>query len=112
MEFITLSNSELNVSRVCMGGCPMGGYGWGLVQEKELIDAVHTCLEEGINYFDTSDTYGLGQSERTLSKALGLNRKNVIIQTKFGVRYENGKTSYDNSPAYIDQALEKSLRNL
>ena len=112
MEYITLKNSDLKVSRLCMGGCPMGGYGWGDVQEQELIDAVHTCLDNGINFFDTSDTYGLGQSERTLSKALGNHRKDVIIQTKFGVVFGNGKTNYDNSPAYIEEALEKSLKNL
>ena len=112
MEYITLKNSDLKVSRLCMGGCPMGGYGWGDVQEQELTDAVHTCLDKGINFFDTSDTYGLGQSERTLSKALGEHRKDVIIQTKFGVRYANGGSTYDNSPAYIEEALEKSLKNL
>ena len=112
MEYITLKNSELKVSRLCMGGCPMGGYGWGDVQEQELIDAVLTCLDKGINFFDTSDTYGLGQSERTLSKALGEHRKDVVIQTKFGVRYANGGSTYDNSPAYIEEALDKSLKNL
>lgn len=112
MEYTTLKNSDLLVSRICMGGCPMGGYGWGNVQEQEVIAAVHTCLDEGINYFDTSDTYGLGQSERTLSKALGERRQDVIIQTKFGVRYANGKSTYDNSPDYIESALTQSLRNL
>lgn len=112
MEYITLKNSDLVVSRLCMGGCPMGGYGWGDVQEQELIDAVHTCLDKGINFFDTSDTYGLGQSERTLSKALSHHRKDVVIQTKFGVRFSKEGTSYDNSPAYIEEALNKSLVNL
>lgn len=112
MEYITLSNSELKVSRLCMGGCPMGGYGWGDVQEQEVIDAVHTCLDNGINYIDTADTYGLGQSEKTLSKALGDHRKDVVIQTKFGVRYSNGKSVYDNSPTYIREACEKSLERL
>ena len=66
MEYITLKNSRLKVSRLCMGGCPMGGYGWGKTHESELIEAVRTAIDNGINYFDTADTYGLGQSEITL----------------------------------------------
>ena len=44
MEYITLQNTDLRVSRFCMGGCPMGGYGWGSVQESELLDAVHVIF--------------------------------------------------------------------
>lgn len=112
MEYITLKNSDLTVSRLCMGGCPMGGYGWGAVQETELIDAVNTALEQGITFFDTADTYGLGQSEKTLGNALGDKRKNVVIASKFGVRVGNGKTVYDNSPEWIHTALEGSLKRL
>ena len=112
MEYLTLKNSDLKVSRLCMGGCPMGGYGWGDVQEKELIDAVHAALDHGVTIFDTADTYGLGQSERTLGKALGDRRKDVVIADKFGVRAGKGPTFYDNSPEYIRQALELSLKNL
>ena len=90
----------------------MGGYGWGSVQENELIDAVHTALDNGVNFFDTADTYGLGQSEITLGKALGNRRKDAVIATKFGVRAGNGKTFYDNSPEYIEQALDASLKRL
>lgn len=112
MEYIILKNSDLKVSRLCVGGCPMGGYGWGDVQETQLIDAVHTALENGINFFDTADTYGLGQSEKTLSKALGNRRKDVIIASKFGVRRINGQTVYDNSSEWINEALEGSLKRL
>lgn len=112
MEYITLKNSDLKVSRLCMGGCPMGGYGWGKVEEQELIDAVHAALDNGITIFDTADTYGLGQSEITLGRALGERRKHVVVADKFGVRAGNGKTVYDNSPAYIRQALEASLKRL
>ena len=62
MEYVTLKNSDIKVSRICMGGCPMGGYGWGNTQENELIDAVDSALDSGVNFFDTADTYGLGQS--------------------------------------------------
>lgn len=112
MEYITIKNSDLSVSRLCMGGCPMGGYGWGNVQEQELVDAVHAALDSGITMFDTADTYGLGKSEETLGKALGSERKKVIIATKFGVRVEQGKTSYDNSPAWIHNAVDQSLKRL
>ena len=112
MEYITLNNSDLKVSRLCMGGCPMGGYGWGAVQETELIDAVHAALDQGITFFDTADTYGLGQSEITLGKALGADRPNVCIATKFGVRVGGGKTVYDNSPEWIRTALDASLERL
>ena len=90
----------------------MGGYGWGAVQETELIDAVNVAMEQGITFFDTADTYGLGQSEKTLGKALGDKRKNVVIASKFGVRVGNGKTVYDNSPEWIRTALEGSLKRL
>lgn len=112
MEYITLQNSNLNVSRICIGGCPMGGYGWGHVEEDELIAAVKTAIEKGINFFDTADTYGLGKSEETLGKAIGKERHNVIIATKFGVRIQNDQTCYDNSPLWIETALHKSLERL
>lgn len=112
MEYLTLKNSDLRVSRLCMGGCPMGGYGWGDVSQKELIAAIECAIDNGINFFDTADTYGLGQSEVTLSKGLGSNRHKVIIESKFGVRLFNGVTRYDNSPNYIKSALEGSLKRL
>lgn len=112
MEYIKLKNSDLKVSRLCMGGCPMGGYGWGDVQEQELIDAIHCAVDNGINFFDTADTYGLGQSEKTLAKGLGSKRKDVIIESKFGVRFGKGGTTYDNSPAYIQECLEGTLKRL
>lgn len=112
MEKIKLRNSDLEVSRLCYGGCPMGGYGWGKVSEEELIKAVQCAVEEGINFFDNADTYGLGKSEETLATALGNRRHQVVIGTKFGVRVENGKTFYDNSPEWIEKALMGSLKRL
>lgn len=112
MEYLVLKNSDLKVSRLCMGGCPMGGYGWGDTREAELTAAVHTALDQGVTMFDTADTYGLGQSEITLGKALGSHRKDVVIATKFGVRVGGGKTTYDNSPEWIKTACDASLNRL
>ncbi len=112
MEYVKLKNTDISVSRLCMGGCPMGGYGWGYVSENAVIATVHRAIDGGVNFFDTADTYGLGQSERTLAKALDGRREKVIIATKFGVRAEKGKTFYDNSPEYIEKALNDSLKRL
>ena len=90
----------------------MGGHGWGDVSENNLIEAVHLAVDEGVNFFDNADTYGLGKSEETLGKALKGKRDKVIIATKFGVRVEGGKTTYDNSPEWIEKALFASLTRL
>lgn len=112
MQKVTVKKTDLTVSALCMGGCPLGGYGWGDTQRNDLIAAVKTAVDNGINFFDTADTYGLGESERTLAEALGAESKNVVIATKFGVRVENGKTTYDNSREYMFKAVEGSLKRL
>lgn len=94
------------------GCCPMGGHGWGVVEEGELIAAVREALELGIQLFDTADIYGLGASETTLGKALAGRRDAVLIATKFGVRQMNGQTFHDTSPAWIRRAVEGSLQRL
>lgn len=112
MEYLTLKNTDIRVSRLCMGGCPMGGYGWGEVREDELDGAVRAALDLGVNFFDTADTYGLGESERVLGRALRGRRGEAVIATKFGVRVEGGETRYDNSPGWIREALRGSLARL
>lgn len=111
-DTILLPKSSIEISRLCFGGCPMGGYGWGKSNEEDFIKAINAALDNGINFFDTADIYGLGQSEITLGKALGNRRKEAIIATKFGCRRENGITYYDNSPEWIRKALEGSLSRL
>jgi len=114
MEYIDFK--DLKLSRFCMGGCPMGGYGWGDTNEQGFIDAIQFALDCGVNFFDTANTYGFGQSEETLAKGIAGHRHDVIIQSKFGVRVMKdmvgSKTIYDNSPEYIKKALEGSLKRL
>ncbi len=113
MEYLKIKNSDLNVSRICMGGCPMGMYGWGKTNMDDLVASVRAAVDNGINFFDTAETYGLGASETILGKALGENRSKVVISDKFGVHAEQGKpTVYDNSREYIISACEASLKRL
>ncbi|MEG2316271.1 MAG: aldo/keto reductase [Clostridia bacterium] len=112
MDTILLKGISLPVSRLCVGGCPAGEYGWGATNHEEIEGALRRAVELGLNFFDTADTYGLGRSESNMGEALHACRDQVVIATKFGVRVENGKTFYDNSPAYIERALGESLKRL
>lgn len=112
METVFLSDSDLRVSRLAFGGCPMGRHGWGDVSKQGFLDAINVALDGGLTFFDTADTYGLGEGERTLGEALGRRRDDAVIATKFGVRVEGGRTFYDNSPQWINTALRASLQRL
>lgn len=108
-----VSIGSRRATRLGLGGCPLGGHGWGDVDDQQSIRAVHAALDAGINFFDTADVYGLGHSERLLSTALGSRRNDVLIGTKFGVRRTpEGSTIRDIRPAYLVEALEASLRRL
>ncbi|MEG0125975.1 MAG: aldo/keto reductase [Clostridia bacterium] len=112
MEQITLKGLSQPASRLCIGGCPAGEYGWGNVSRDEIEAAMLHAFELGVNFFDTADTYGLGRSETTIGEVFHTRRDRVLLATKFGVRIENGKTFYDNSPAYIEKALAQSLKRM
>jgi aryl-alcohol dehydrogenase-like predicted oxidoreductase len=114
MEYIYLKNSDLMVSRICIGGDPMGGHAWGKTNDNDLLDAIAEGIEQGINFFDTADIYGIGKAETLLGTALKGKRDKVVIASKFGVRQRADKSScyYDNSPNWIRQAVEGSLKRL
>lgn len=77
---------------------------------SETAAVVNASLDAGINFFDTADIYGTGQSEEYIGRALGSRRNEVLIATKFGNEMEGqGKGA---SPEYIRRAVEASLRRL
>jgi len=112
VEYVDFPVLNSKVARIGFGCCPMGRYSWGATDKGELIKAVHTAIDYGINLFDTADVYGIGESEKILGEALKGRRQKAIIATKFGVRREAGKTFYDNSIGWIKQAAERSLFRL
>ena len=113
MEYAKLGLTDLRVSRIGFGCWAIGGHGYGKVDDNESIVAARKALDAGINFFDTADVYGFGHSEEILGKALGTQRNDVIIATKFGVNWdENGHTFKDCSAKRVVKALENSLRRL
>jgi aryl-alcohol dehydrogenase-like predicted oxidoreductase len=89
--------------------------GWGEVEDSESIQAIHRAMDLGITFFDTSDVYGTGHSERVLGRALAGKWDQVFIATKFGNVFDEETrqiTDAEASPAYVRQACEASLRRL
>ena len=120
MEFTTLGNTGLLVSKLCFGTMTFGS-GRGLFKmigaqgqpEADLL--VKTSLESGINFFDTADVYTDGESETILGqsfKNLGVERKDVVIATKVYGRVGPGRNDIGASRGHIMDAVEASLRRL
>ena len=104
MEYRRLGS--LNVSLVGLG-CNNFGWRTDAAGAAAVVDA---ALSAGINFFDTADVYGGGQSEQFLGKALKGRRNKAIIATKFGMKMSEGKQGA--RPEYVREALEASLRRL
>ena len=83
MKYRRLGKTGWNVSAVSMGCWGIGGQ-WGEVSERQAIRTVHAALDAGVNLFDTADSYGLGQSETLLGKALADRRSAGYVATKVG----------------------------
>jgi aryl-alcohol dehydrogenase-like predicted oxidoreductase len=104
MEYRKLGS--LNVS---LAGLGCNNFGWR-TDSAGTAAVMDAALDAGINFFDTADTYGSGQSEEFLGQALKGRRNRAIIATKFGMKMGEGKEGA--RPSYVIEALEASLRRL
>lgn len=102
----TRTIGSLQVSVVGLG---CNNFGWR-IDADATEKVVNAALDCGINFFDTADIYGSGQSEEYLGRALGSRRDEVIIATKFGMPFDEQRKGA--KPDYIRQAVEDSLRRL
>jgi len=113
-----LDTMGLKLCPLAIGCEQLGNTDWGTIDIDECKIAIKVAFENGANIFDTADVYGLGKSEEELSKALGRERHNAFIISKFGVRWIKKNTSNraitfkDSSPQYLKDAIENSLRRL
>ncbi|HHG73551.1 MAG TPA: aldo/keto reductase, partial [Persephonella sp.] len=85
MEYRNLGSSGLKVSVICLGAMTFTEKGWrsaGSMSFSEIKRVVDYAVDSGINFFDTADIYGFGESESLLGKALGNKKNDVIIATK------------------------------
>jgi aryl-alcohol dehydrogenase-like predicted oxidoreductase len=118
-----LGRSGIEISALGMGCWAIGGpfwsgetpLGWGEVDDKESIRAIHAAVDQGVTFFDTANVYGAGHSERVLGHAFEGIRSQVVIATKFNAVFDEKTrqvTGADTSPAGIRRACEGSLHRL
>lgn len=95
--------------QVTVVGLGCNNFGWR-IDAAATASVVNAALDAGINFFDTADIYGKGQSEEYLGRALGARRSQIVLATKFGMNMDEQR--HGAKPAYIRQAVEDSLRRL
>jgi len=110
-----LGNSNLEVSALGLGCMGMSsGYG-PASDKKEMISLIRTAVERGVTFFDTAEAYGPFTNEELVGEALAPFREQVVIATKFGIKFDPGtgkQTGLDSRPEHIKQVAEASLRRL
>ena len=119
MKFRNMPGTDLVLSEVGFGVWTVATNWWGKIEDSDKQSLLENAIEQGINFFDTADTYGDGFGEEVLAKYLGHKRNDLVIATKFGYDF------YDPTPRdghkeraqkfdreFVKYACEQSLRRL
>src|SRR5258708_3938831 len=114
MEFANIADTGLTVSRVGLGTWAIGGWMWGGTDEKESIATIHAAVERGVNLIDTAPAYGFGRSEEIVGRAIADSplRSRVVIATKVGLEWKDGKVFRNASRDRVLREVTDSLRRL
>jgi aryl-alcohol dehydrogenase-like predicted oxidoreductase len=112
LETITIPGTNLQPTRVALGTWAIGGWMWGGSDDQDSIRTIQAALDRGINIIDTAPVYGFGHSEEIVGKAIAGRRKDVILATKVGLDWKDGKPFRNASKARIQKEIEDSLRRL
>jgi aryl-alcohol dehydrogenase-like predicted oxidoreductase len=116
MERTALGASDLTVSRLCLGTMLFGDVAAGpwRLDEDAAARLVAEAIDLGVNFFDTGNTYGRGQAETVLGRALkaAARREDVVVATKVYFPTGDGPDDRGLSRAAIRKAIDASLLRL
>ena len=95
-------------------GCMGLSFGYGRAVEKAAgLALIREAFASGVTFFDTAEAYGPFTNEEVVGEALAGVRDQVVIATKFGFKFEDGKSAgLDSRPAHIREVTESSLKRL
>ena len=119
MKFRKLPRTDLVLSEVGFGVWTVATNWWGKIEDADKASLLENAVEEGINFFDTADTYGDGFGEEILATVLGHKRNDIVIATKFGYdiydptpRDGHKERAQKFDKEFVKYACEQSLRRL
>lgn len=118
MKYTKLGNSDLNVSRICMGcmgfGDPSRGQHSWTIGEEQTREIIKRGLELGVNFYDTAIAYQSGTSEQYVGRALRdfAKREDVVVATKFLPRTQHEIENGITGQKHIENMINTSLKNL
>ena len=117
MQYLSLGNTGLKVSRICLGCMSYGSPQWRdwVMDEAASTPFFKQALDGGINFFDTADIYSNGASEEVLGhalKTLGVRRETVVIATKLFNPMGDSPNERGTGRKHVKHAVEASLRRL
>lgn len=118
MQYRQLGGSGLFVPELCFGTATFGGSGdffakWGNTQVDEAKRLIDICMDAGLNFFDTANTYSKGLAEEILGQAIaGKQRDKLIISTKATFTFGEPPNNQGSSRYHLLQQVEGSLKRL
>ena len=118
MRYSNFSVNNIDLSVIGFPLWTLATRGWGKKDPSVAIYLLQQAFNQGINFFDTADSYGRGYGEELLREALSPIRKEIVISTKFGFDFYSpqlnidGRDSKNFDPEYVSYACEQSLRRL
>jgi myo-inositol catabolism protein IolS len=114
-EKTRIGKTDLYVNPIGLGTNAVGGHNiYPNLNEETGKDVVRTAIDNGINFLDTAFIYGPERSEELIGEVVKEkgNREEIIIATKGAHKFVNGEIALDNSPAFLREAVESSLKRL
>ena len=118
MKYAKLGNSDLNISRICMGcmgfgDSARGQHSW-TIDEEHAREIIRRGLELGVNFYDTAIAYQSGTSEQYVGRALRdfAKRDEVVVATKFLPRTQEEISAGVTGQQHIESMINASLKNL
>ncbi len=111
MKYVTLGQSDTKISRIGLGCMNFCGF-YGKSDQATSFRCLDAAADHGITFLDTAEIYGHGRSETLIGDYLRQSGNRFKIATKAGIRFRDGQRGFDNSAAYLREALEGSLKRL